>query len=120
MNMHRFAIFCIVCIILPVSIFSQEEVHWYNNLPQKAEILENDLVMKIGNKSYRVYNAFDPIAPTGGERVINYAGALDYYMWIFNSNGGFKIAKIDRELNIYYYDEITKKFTNPEGTIFPE
>jgi hypothetical protein len=74
--------------------------------------------MIIGGKNYRIYNSFDPIAPRGGEHVVNSAGALNYYMWIFNTANGFSMAKIDMELNIFYYDKKSNKFISPGGLIF--
>jgi hypothetical protein len=121
MSILRFIAFSLLFIAPPLDIFSQEEADWYRNLPQRAEILENGLLMRIGDKNYRVYNAFSPIAPTGGERVIDFAGTLSYYMWIFKKQSGvFTTAKIDMELNIYYYDDNAQVFISPNGFIFKE
>jgi hypothetical protein len=121
MNIVRFIVFSILFIAPPLDIFSQEEASWYRNLPQKAAILENGSSMKIGDKNYRVYNAFSPIAPAGGERVIDFAGTFNYYMWIFKKQSGvFTTAKIDMELNIYYYDDNAQAFISPNGSIFEE
>jgi hypothetical protein len=113
--------FSILFIAPPPDIFSQEEAGWYRNLPQRAEILENGLLMRIGGKDYPVYNAYSPIAPAGGERVIDFAGTLSYYMWIFKKqSGAFTTAIIDMELNIYYYDDNAQIFIGPNGFIFEE
>jgi hypothetical protein len=61
---------------------------------------------------------FDPIAPKGGERVIDPAGTLDYYMWIHKKlDGKFTVSRIDMELNVYYYNETTGNYTTPKGGI---
>ena len=116
----RLPVVFVMIIISPFFIFAQDKVNWYIDLPQKAKIVDNGLLMEIGDKKYRIYNAFDPIAPTGGERVIDFDGALKYYMWIFSFNGSFTVARIDQNMNIYYFDTQQRLFISPQGDIFSE
>ncbi|MDR0551059.1 MAG: hypothetical protein LBG72_03455, partial [Spirochaetaceae bacterium] len=102
------------------NVYAQTGDKWYYSLPKKAEWITEGTLMKIGNKNYHVYNSFDPIAPKGGERVIDFAGVLNYYMWTFKNQDGFSVAIIDMKLNIFYYDEETEKYTSPAGDIFKE
>lgn len=88
-------------------------------MPVKAVLASDVASMNIGGKRYRVYNMFDPIAPKGGERVLDPAGVFEYYMWVHKKpDGGWTISRIDMELNIYYHDEGTEEWTSPEGTVF--
>jgi hypothetical protein len=100
---------------------AQENKKWYADMPGKAE-LYSDSAVKIDGKIYRIYNAYDPIAPKGGEKVIDFAGTLDYYMWFHKveSLGRFTMSKIDGDLNIYYYDEDTKEFVSPQGFVLKD
>ncbi|MDR3276137.1 MAG: hypothetical protein LBT11_02825 [Treponema sp.] len=106
-------------LILAPVLYAQSSEIWYSKMPAKAVLSSDGKLMRIGEKEYHVYNAFDPIAPTGGERVIGFAGVLDYYLWLFISNNIFTMARIDMEFNIFYYDEHTGEFTSPKGEVFP-
>jgi hypothetical protein len=118
---YRHVVLFAIFLIFPIFAFSQDLSKWYTDMPSKAEIQGNSSIMSIGNKTYPVYNAFNPIAPTGGERVIDFAGTLNYYIWTFKrQNGEFTAAKIDMDLNIYYYDETIEKFISPNGDILDE
>jgi len=98
--------------------FAREEA-WYKSMPAKAKLVENGKKMRIGNKTYPVYNAFDPIAPQGGERVLDNAGVLDYYFWYFKLPSKiWTLAIIDLDFNIYYMDEETQQFTSPAGITY--
>jgi len=115
-----FALSFFIC----AALFAQEPDNaaeaWYKTMPAKA-ILNAEGKIKIGGKVYPLYNAFDPIAPKGGERVVCWAGALDFYMWFFRIKGQeWTLAYIDMDLNIYYYDEHTQKYTSPNGAVFEQ
>ncbi|MDR3047345.1 MAG: hypothetical protein LBU51_07010 [Bacteroidales bacterium] len=106
--------FFILLLILSATFSAQE-------FPVKATLSPDGTTMRIGDKDYRIYNAFDPIAPKGGERVIDYAGVLDYYMWIHKApNGDFAVSRIDKDLNIFYYDQETQKYASPTGEVMEE
>jgi hypothetical protein len=119
-DMFKKILILMIFVLNVFNVFSQTEDKWYSGFPQKAEWLENNVLMKIKDKTYHVYNAFDPIAPKGGERIIDFSGVLNYYMWLFNTKNGFKVARIDMKLNIFYYDEETNVFVSPSGEILHE
>jgi hypothetical protein len=112
---------CVFLLLLTIAILSsQSPAPWYANLLAKATLSPDGAIIQIGDKDYHIYNAFDPIAPKGGERVIDYAGVLDYYMWIHKtSDGDFTVSRIDNEFNIFYYDQETQKYTSPAGKVIP-
>jgi hypothetical protein len=116
--------FLLTLLLVPLAGRAQEACpdaapKWYASLPVKAERSEDGASMKIGGKTYRVYNAFDPIAPNGGERVIDFAGVLDYYMWVHKAEalGGFAVSRIDADLDIYYYDSELNEYVSPRAVI---
>ncbi|MDR1727833.1 MAG: hypothetical protein LBT74_07905 [Acidobacteriota bacterium] len=76
----------------------------YAAMPRKAVLSEDGKSMRIGDRTYQVYNAFDPIAPQGGLRVIDFAGTLDYYLWYYRIPGTrfLNVARIDMDMNIHY------------------
>jgi hypothetical protein len=42
-------------------------------------------------------------------------------MWIHKlPNGDFTITRIDKEFNIFYYNQATQQYTNPVGEIMKE
>jgi hypothetical protein len=111
------AVFFVVASVL----YAQSSEVWYSEMPTQAILSSDGKLMRIGEKDYHVYNAFDPIAPKGGERVIDFAGTLDYYMWMHKKpDKTFTISKIDPDLNIYYFDETTGNYTNPKGLILDD
>jgi hypothetical protein len=77
--------------------------------------------MHIGGKTYRVDHAGDPPAPTMGERVIDFGGMLDWYLW-FHKRGtnDFTVSRIDLDMTIYYLDDTTNAWTTPDGREYPE
>jgi hypothetical protein len=114
----RFKFVVLYFFVFSVLLYAQTTQKWYSNLPERASLSKDKKTMNIGKDSYNVYNAFDPIAPKGGEKVLDPAGTLSYYMWLHNKDkpGTFTMSKIDiHTLLIYYYDEETGKYTNPNG-----
>jgi hypothetical protein len=88
-------------------------------MPEKAVWPDDKKTMVIGKEIYPVYNAFDPIAPKGGLRVIDFARVLDYYMWYHKKlDDEFTVSWIDLDLNIYYLDPAMNKYTSPKGVVF--
>jgi hypothetical protein len=105
---------CLVLLLIVCghNVFAQTQKTWYADMLEKAVWSDDKKTMVIGKETYPVYNAFDPIAPKGGLRVIDFAGVLDYYMWYHK--------KLDLDLNIYYLDPATNKYTSPKGVTFKE
>jgi len=99
------------------SMVIQEEVSIH-----KAKVLSRRRSMQIGSNVYNIYLESDPIAPTRGERILDLGGILDYYMWIHKgSDGNFTMSIIDKNLNVYYYDIISKEYINkPNNTKIDE
>jgi hypothetical protein len=115
---NKAILFLLIIMVLAAICPITAQTNRYQDWPRKAEFSVDGAAMNIGGKAYRVYNAFSPIAPKGGERVEDYAGVLDYYAWFHKGpDGGFTMSKIDMELNIYYYDEQTGEYINPVGNI---
>ena len=86
----------------------QEETSIY-----KAKFVSGNRSMRIGQKTYNIYLESDPIAPTRGERILDMSGVLDYYMWIYKgSDDQITIGLIDKDLNVYYYNNETDNFEN--------
>jgi hypothetical protein len=119
-------VFFLVCLILSFGAVTAQEQpkpgeKWYVTMPSKAVPSADGSSMTIGNKTYRVDNAFDPIAPKGGERIIDSAGVLPYYMWVHRIPGStFTVSRIDEDGNIYYLDGETGKYTSPDGLVMVE
>ena len=84
----------------------------------KAKFVLGNRSMQIGQKTYNIYLESDPIAPTRGERILDMGGVLDYYMWIYKGNDDYMtIGIIDKNLNVYYYNNKTENFENkPNNT----
>jgi hypothetical protein len=103
-------------IAVTFTLSAQTAKPWYADMPQKAAMSEDGKTMRIGGKNYPVHNAFDPIAPKGGARVIDFAETLDYYLWIHKKpDGNFTASRIDFDMNIFYYDDQTQRYTAPNG-----
>jgi len=92
---------------------AQEEISIY-----KAKFVLGNRSMQIGQKTYNIYLESDPIAPTRGERILDMGGVKDYYMWIYkNSDDYFTLGLIDKDLNVYYYNNETDNYENkPNNT----
>jgi hypothetical protein len=122
---HRLCLF-LVCLTFSLgTVAAQEQLKpsekWYIIMPSKAVPSADGSSMTIGKKTYRVDNAFDPIAPKGGERILDYAGVLPYYMWVHRIPGStFTVSRIDEEGDIYYLDGETGKYTSPGGVVMVE
>jgi len=116
----------LILLLLPLAAAApgaaQTAEPWYKDMPEKAALSEDGRTMRIGDKSYPVYNAFDPIAPTGGERVLDFAGALDYYFWFHRRPGSafFTMSKIGLDMTIFYIDDQTRQFTTPRGEVWDD
>jgi hypothetical protein len=109
----------LLLIVCGFSVFAQAQKMWYVDMPENAVWSSDKKSMVIGREAYPVYNAYDPIAPRGGLRIIDFAGVLDYYMWYHKMpNGEFAVSWIDLDLNIYYLDPVTNKYTSPKGMVF--
>jgi hypothetical protein len=109
----------LLLIVCGLNAFAQAHKAWYADMSEKAVWSDDKKSMVIGKEIYPVYNAYDPIAPKGGLRVVDFAGVLDYYMWFHKMpNGEFKVSWIDLDLNIYYMDPATNKYTSPKGVVF--
>jgi hypothetical protein len=116
------AIYLLALLLIPVRYTeAQTTANWYKNLPERAEFTSGGASTRIGGKTYRVYNAFDPIAPQGGERILDMVGTLDYYMWVHKGpDGVFTISRIDSTFLIYYFDPQIKKYITLGGKIMEE
>ncbi|MDR0909044.1 MAG: hypothetical protein LBM77_04695 [Spirochaetaceae bacterium] len=125
--------------IYTMMISAQEQTD--DSRPTHATWTDNThSAMLIAGHTYKVCNANSPIAPRGGEMVIDFAGALPYYMWVYSlvthdwaketeetandtdnvSGANFAIARIDMNLKIYYNDTKTDKFIAPDGAVLNE
>jgi hypothetical protein len=117
-------------LLITIQVFAQTQSP--DLRPTQAEWANSaHTAMLIAGKIYRVVNTYSPIAPRGGEMVMDFAGALPYYMWTYSlvtndwpekpdDGSNFAIARIDMKLKIYYQDEKTGVYIAPDGSVLKE
>jgi hypothetical protein len=66
----------LVLIVCGFNAFAQTQKAWYLDMPEKAVWANDKKSMVIGKETYPVYNAYDPIAPKGGLRLLILSGYL--------------------------------------------